>query len=168
MDYYCQCMLATLSFSSLIARLQCYMCSGGLKRPVVQARRSSCLTAARCVFNSIHVLDNTMTVEEVSGNLIYCVIASWWPVFFLFVASPCIAWNYYGQDLLVSSSWILASVKYFFITPIPQALSCRSSSFFLFFFLKNFWAEAGTTIWFDLFLLFRGVLSSQVPQSGGF
>lgn len=142
-------MLATLSFSSLIARLQCYMCSSCLKRPVVQARRSSCLTAARCVFNSIHVLDNTLTVEEVSRNLIYCVIASWWPVFFLFVTSPCIPWNYYGQDLLVSSSWILAYIKasLFFITLIPQALSCRSSFFQRIFEQKH----AGTTMCFDLF-----------------
>lgn len=85
----------------------------------------------RCAlrFNSIHVLDNTLTVKEVSSNLIYCVIASWWAVFFLFVASPCIAWNYYGQDLLVSSSWILAYIKasLFFLTPIPQVLSCRSA-----------------------------------------
>lgn len=146
------------------------MCSSCLKRPVVQARRSSCLTAARCVFNSIHVLDNTLTVEEVSSNLIYCVIASWWPVFFLFVASPCIAWNYYGQDLLVSSSWILAYIKVslFFITLVPQAFSC-SSSFFFFFLLKNLWAETCRdhhVFW--LILLFRDVLSSQVPQRGGF
>lgn len=151
LDYYCPSMLATLSFSSLIARSQCYMCSGSLKRPVVQARRSSCLTAARCVFNSIHVLDNTLTVEEVSGNLIYCVIASWWPVFFLVAASPCIAWNYYGQDLVLSSSWILAYIKasLFFIAPILRALSCRSGVQKKKFLSRNM--QGRTTMWFDLF-----------------
>lgn len=140
MDYYCQCKLATLSFFSLIARLQCYMCSTSLKRPVVHAWRSSCLIVARRVFNSIHVLDNTLTVEEVSGNLIYCVIASWWPVFF-----PSCGFSLYRLELLRSGPssifqldfGIYKSVIIFYHSNTTSALLQKC----LFFFWKNLWAE---------------------------
>lgn len=147
-------MLATLSFSSLIERLQCYMCSQSLKRPVVQARRRSCWTAARCVFNSIHVLDNTLTVEEVSSNLIYCVIASWWPVFF-----PSCGFSLYRLELLRSGPSSVFQLDFgIYKSVIIFYHSNTTSPFLQKFFLKNFFffeqKHAETTMWFDLFCYF--------------
>lgn len=126
------------------------MCSSSLKRPVVQAWRSSCLTVARSVFNSIHVLYNTLTVEEVSGNLIYCVIASWWPVFF-----PSCGFSLYRLELLRSGPsgifqldfGIYKSVIIFYHSNTTSALLQEC-------FLKESLSrnmQKKTTMWFDLF-----------------
>lgn len=110
------------------------MCSQSLKRPVVQARRRSCWTAARWVFNSIHVLDNTLTVEEVSSNLIYCVIASWWPVFF-----PSCGFSLYRLELLRSGPSSVFQLDFgIYKSVIIFYHSNTTSPFLQKFFLKNF------------------------------